>query len=327
MNENTNGTELAKVLWYYGLISTVGSDEQKIPCPFHNDINPSMKVDLVSGSYFCFACRATGDAKRFVYNIEHNKDSSVNELNALRKFYKILKSKKTEHIDMSNRIRKPKDLNLKLLEAEDYYFNLSKIDWAKKPEDEEIKNAALYMKKRGFSFKSLTKCGCKYTYNKNYPLVFPMFDNEDFKGWVCRTTNEYTEKQRKYLYNEGFSRRNTLCGEYMLDKKNPVYIVEGYMDRLKLKMFGVKYAVAILGWKITDEQIQKLKKKRINHVISALDNDTCGKKGTEYLRNFFNVTRFDFDEDVKDPGEMTKKMFDKMNMSTIKKYNKEERIK
>ena len=34
-------------------------------CPFHNDKHPSMKVDQ---RYFCFACRAKGDAIDFVAN-------------------------------------------------------------------------------------------------------------------------------------------------------------------------------------------------------------------------------------------------------------------
>lgn len=78
------------------------------------------------------------------------------------------------------------------------------------------------------------------------------------------------------MYNEGFSRATTLCGTYT--KGKVVVICEGYMDMLKFKQFGLKNVVAILGWKITAEQIAKLKKAGITHVISALDNDECGKK-------------------------------------------------
>ena len=34
--------ELAKVLWYYNLIPNVYEQVQKIVCPFHSDVNPSM---------------------------------------------------------------------------------------------------------------------------------------------------------------------------------------------------------------------------------------------------------------------------------------------
>lgn len=322
MDKNTKGTELAKVLYYYGLIPGVDSDEQKIMCPFHNDLNPSMKVNLVDGSWFCFGCQLSGDAPKFVYLIE--KEKGLNELQSYKKFYRILKSKKTEKIDMSNRKIKTKNLSKCLAEAEDFYYGLLTVDWQKRPDDEDIRNAALYMKNRGFTLKSLNLCGCKYTYQKNYPLVFPMTDNGIFKGWVCRTTNKKVEAKRKYLYNEGFSRRNTLCGDYHKED-GPLYIVEGYMDRLKLLSFGIKNVVAILGWKITAEQIQKLNKQGFTHIISALDNDTCGKKGTEYLKSYFEVTRFEYLKRIKDPGEMTKELFDKMSTRTLKVYNEKEK--
>lgn len=312
---NDLGVQLAKVLYYYGLIESPESSEQKILCPFHEDINPSMKIDLVEGSWFCFGCNLSGDALKFVQLLE-KKINKINDLQATVKFYKILKSKKTEHIKHNLRVKKVKDLKQSLVEAEDFYFNLKSINWTIRPEDEDIRKVALYMKARGFTFQILTQCGCKYTYSNSYPLVFPMFDNGMFKGWVCRTTTKKVEKERKYLYNEGFSRRNTLCGSY--NNQSPLYVVEGYMDMLKLQMFGIKNVVAVLGWKMTNEQILKLKDVNIKTIISALDNDESGKKGTQFLKGFFNVIPFSFDKGVKDPGEMTLKSFTAMNKATIK---------
>ena len=64
--ENKSGEALAKVLWYYNLIPDVASLSQKIVCPFHDDVNPSMIVNFEDGSWFCFGCGLTGDAKKFV---------------------------------------------------------------------------------------------------------------------------------------------------------------------------------------------------------------------------------------------------------------------
>ena len=60
------GKELAKVLIYFGLIADVVSSDFNIICPFHNDINPSMRIDLQDGSFFCFGCEAKGNALDFV---------------------------------------------------------------------------------------------------------------------------------------------------------------------------------------------------------------------------------------------------------------------
>lgn len=289
-----NGDALAKVLHYYNY----PSDEEKIVCPFHSDVVPSMQVNYQSGTCFCYGCQKHYSPLDFVMEIEGQKD----ELKACIKLAFIMNTKKVSKIKAKAATTKRGDNKQCLVEAEDYYFNLKTVDWVKEQSDELD-----YMVKRGFEPSTLNKCKAKYTYNKSYPLVFPMFDNGTFKGWVCRTTSKSIEKRRKYLYNEGFSRATTLCGHY--SKGKPVVICEGYMDMLKFRQFGLKNVVAILGWKITAEQVGKLKAKGITEVISALDADKCGNQGTEYLKNFFKVTRFQYPPSVKDAGDMNQKQF------------------
>ena len=95
-------------------------------------------------------------------------------------------------------------------------------------------------------------------------------------------------------------------------------LVEGYMDKLKMNQFGIKHVCAILGWKVTQQQIEKLKEQGVTTIISALDMDSCGRKGTEYLKNFFDVVNFQYPPGVKDAGDMTYKMFVKANEKTKK---------
>ena len=300
-----SGDALAKVLHYYNY----HSDEAKIVCPFHEDIMPSMQVNHDSGSCFCYGCQKSYDPLSFVKHFEKESD----DLKACIKLAHILKTKKVSKIKAKKVTVKRADNKQMLTEAKDYYFNLKTINWYDEHSDELD-----YMIKRGFKRSTLNMCKAKYTYNKSYPLVFPIFDNCEFKGWVCRTTLKAIEKKRKYLYNEGFSRATTLCGTY--SKRKVVVICEGYMDMLKLKQFGLKNVVAILGWKITAEQVAKLKKMGITHVISALDNDECGRKGTAYLKNFFNVTPFQYPTCVKDAGEMSQEQFNTAFNKTKAKF-------
>lgn len=288
------GDALAKVLHYYNY----PSDEEKIVCPFHQDVYPSMQVNFNTGSCFCYGCERSYDTLSFVKQLENQDD----DLKACIKLAHIMTTKKVSKIKARAAPVKRADNKQMLIEAKDYYFNLKTINWY-----DECSDELDYMLKRGFKRKTLNLCKAKYTYNKSYSLVFPMFDNGEFKGWVCRTTLKTIEKRRKYLYNEGFSRATTLCGHY--SKGKIVVICEGYMDMLKFRQFGLKNVVAILGWKITAEQIAKLKKMGITHVISALDNDECGRKGTAYLKGFFKVTTFQYPEKVKDAGEMSQKQF------------------
>lgn len=313
---NRNGEELAKVLWYYNLIPDVASLNQKIVCPFHEDVNPSMIVNFEDGSWFCFGCGLTGDAKKFVRLMEE-KYHKLNDLQAYQKYIRILKSNKVSNIklDLNSRVKnKPMERDL-YNQAYDYYHGLKRVNWSNSDEP-EVMVARDYMRNRGFGPKTLTKTKAKITYNHNYGLIFPMLDNGKFKGWVCRTMIKSVEEKRKYLYNEGFSRATTLVGDY--GKKDYVFVVEGYMDRLKFIQYGEDNVVAILGWKMSAQQIQKLKDKGITKVVSALDNDECGRRGTEYLKKFFKVTRFRYLKGIKDPGEMTKSSFEKMYRKTMK---------
>lgn len=321
-------TQLAKVLWYYNLIPTVNLTKYKIVCPFHGDINPSMLVNFEDGSWFCFGCGQSGDAEKFVKLME-KKYHKLNDLQACKQFYNILKSDKCSDI-VVDPLKLAKDAKPKKQlydEAYDYYHGLRTVDW-KSDDEDEVQFARQYMLDRGFEPKALNKCKAKVTYSAFYGLIFPMMDNGKFKGWVCRTMRKDIEKRRKYLYNEGFSRATTLVGDY--GKKDYVFVVEGYMDRLKFIQHGIYNVVAILGWKMSLQQQEKLRKAGVVHIISALDNDECGIKGTKYLERVFgstNVTRWKYLKGIKDPGDMDKSKFDKMYNKTMETYRQQHNIK
>ena len=298
--------ELMAVLSFYDLPIQFLS-KYKIVCPFHGDVNASMLVDLENGKWFCFGCQKGGDAKDFVQNYEQ-----CGDFEAYLKLNKILAGSK---FDKKQKIQKVDDEDNRdfQMEAEDYYFNLSTVDW-KKPKKYNAQEEFDYLENRGFNRTILNDCGCKVTFNDKYPIIFPMFDLGDFRGYVCRTMDKEVEQKRKYLYNKGFTRRDTLVGNY---KNSVIMVVEGYMDYLKARQFGVKYVCALLGWKATTEQIEKMKQAGVKTIISALDNDECGKKGTAYLSRFFEVYQFAYPEYIKDIGEMNIKQFKKYKQRTI----------
>lgn len=314
-----DGEKLARVLMHYRLITDTYSLQYKIVCPFHADQNPSMLVDLSGGRWFCFGCQKSGDAQGFVRLVE-KQYHGLNDLQAYKRYQKILSS--TEYSDIkittaTKRERKRHNAQL-YAEAYDFYHGLSQVDWTREDLPEYMYDCREYMLQRGFTAETLNSCGCRYTYQRNYELIFPMYDNGKFRGWVSRTRIPEVAEKRKYLYNEGFRRATTVVGEYR--NCSTVYIVEGYMDRLKLVQLGIPNAVAILGWKASNQQIQRLQTQGIRHVISALDNDDCGRRGTEWLRKHFVVTRFRYLKGIKDPGDFTAETFSRMNGRTLHEY-------
>ena len=314
---------MAKVLRYYGLAPNIMESNPKIVCPIHDDVRPSMKVDVSGNYYYCFGCGKHGNAQRLVKEIEY-KYHGLNDLQSYKKYLEILKTKDVSDIKIK---RPPKSMRKTPRElydiAYDYYHGLITIDWEDPMDLPEVSQIIDYMSYRGYSEKTLNYVKAKPTFNSSYGLIFPMLDNGKFKGWVCRTMEPDVEQYRKYLYNTGFSRANTLCGDY--GKKSYVIVVEGYMDRLRFIEAGIEKdnVVAILGWKMSDQQEKKLKSSGVTHVISALDNDKAGKKGTLYLKTIFKVTRFRYLKGIKDPGEMSNDILYKCYRRTMKFYKQE----
>ena len=267
-------------------------------CPVHGDVNASLLVDLDENFWHCFGCKHGGAAFDFVKFVEPNMDA----MEMYKKFYSILGGQESKS---PVQIKREKSRYLRA--AQDYYFNLKTEDWRHidGPEKE-------YMQERGFTAATLAKVKMKRTYGRNYPLVFPMNDMGVFKGWVSRTTDPVVAEKRKYLYNKGFSRRDTIVGKY---DNEVVMLVEGYMDYLKAKQFGATYVGAILGWRITAEQIQKLKDQGVKYIISALD-------GTELLRENFIVVPFCYKKGIKDIGEMTQTVYTECERRTGLQYKK-----
>jgi DNA primase len=86
------GNALAKVLYHYGF----PNDGEKIVCPFHEDVNPSMLVNLDEGSCYCFGCNKSYNPIQFVKEIE-----KVDDLSACLKMADILKSEKVKNINVA----------------------------------------------------------------------------------------------------------------------------------------------------------------------------------------------------------------------------------
>lgn len=302
--------ELLAVLFHYNLIDYDNvSDIFKIVCPFHGDVNASLQVNVDENRFYCYGCGAYGDAKEFVKKME-----GCNDLQAYIILERILRGKISQSLKGIEIPRQQIVTNKELLRiAKAYFYGLPKPSW------EYIKKSYLF--DRGYSAKTLMKIDARLNPNNNYGVIMPMMDMGKFKGYVCRATNKEVEKKRKYLYNKGFSRKDTIVGDYDRDW---VIICEGYMDWLKFKEFGINNVCAILGWKITQNQIEKIL-SYTDCVISALDNTKTGRAGTRELRQYFEVVRFKFPENVKDPGDLDIYDFRKSWQQTVAEVKKRDK--
>ena len=309
--EDRNYESFVAILRHYGIYKP--ENRYKIVCPFHGDINPSLEINQQKKFWYCYGCGRHGSTIELIkefHLLEHKKP--ISDLQAqlqLKKltgniiYNNIYNINNTSIVDKVNDITYSDGIRI----AKDYYFNLPSTCWYRPEGEEEIIAIRKYMNKRGFKNRTLTKAEAKATYNKLYPICFPIYDNGIFRGYVMRTMDPEVEQKRKYMYNKGFKRERTLAGEYTAPY---VVLVEGFLDKVKANQIGLKNVAAILGWKITQTQLRKLQKRKIKLVLCALDNDECGNKGYRYLKMVaktygFKVKRIHYPKGTKDMGDIT----------------------
>lgn len=301
------------LLKYFGIYQD--EDKYKIVCPFHNDKNASLQINVSDAFFYCYAeCGAKGgplELYKQYYKLDHGKEPS--DVRAMMAIKKITGNKLEEY--KSEKVEQPKQLNYTecLVQARAFYYNLPDANWfrpsAVPTNEQEARECREYMKGRGFTSKTLTRYCAKPTFNKYYPICFPLLENGRFRGYVMRTFDPDVEANRKYMYNRNFRRKNCLAGNC---KGSTVLIVEGYLDCLAAMQLGIKDVVAILGWKISGEQLEKLKKWGVKKIICGLDNDDAGRKGYRYLKllqknnNWFVLCRVRLCNGVKDFGDLLK---------------------
>lgn len=315
------------LLKHYGLYQP--EELYKVICPFHDDRNASMQININKAFFYCYAeCGAKGgslELYRSFHLLQHQHEKSYeppSDLQCLLAIKKLVRDSDQNSIPMPDALTNNYTSNSSssvesskvsyregLTQARDFYYNLPETNWYK-PGIEEGTEAKHYMKHRGFSASLLKQSGAKCSFNRWYPIVFPMFENGIFRGYVMRTFDPEVEANRKYMYNRGFKRERTLAGSF--GKKagsDTVLIVEGYLDKLKANQLGIKNVAAILGWKLTQTQIQKLQKAGVKRIICGTDNDEAGKKGFRYMKRIaphtgFSVERLRYPKGIKDMGDV-----------------------
>ena len=62
--------DFAAVLAHYNIDYPTGREQVKVRCPFHDDDDPSLSINLAKGIYQCFGCDAKGNTLEFVTRME-----------------------------------------------------------------------------------------------------------------------------------------------------------------------------------------------------------------------------------------------------------------
>lgn len=276
-------------------------------CPFHHEKTPSFTVNDEKEFYHCFGCGAHGDGIRFL--MEADKYPFLDAVKELARRaglsipQEMIHQEGTPQEDLVLQRQAVHEASLwfhKNLfmarhgEAQRYVERrglqletLKKFNLGFAPEGNH--SLEKYLKEKGFSEEILLKTGIlaqgdtgRAPYEKfRKRLMFPI---QDAQGRVVAFGGRLLEKgEPKYLNSPEtplFSKGRLLYGYFQAKEKaakDPLIIVEGYMDVVSLHQAGFKGAVAPLGTALTEDQIL-LAWRLSPEPILCFDGDMAGLK-------------------------------------------------
>lgn len=113
---------------------------------------------------------------------------------------------------------------------------------------------------------------------------------------------------KRYYNYWNFPSGKFLFNEWLVDRSQPVIVVEGIFDVLRMASAGYDNTVALMGSSLSDTQAKKLK-SLTQPVYMMLDGDMAGRKGVMKAVGMLRGTVVSLREcevpDGKDPGDLS----------------------
>ena len=291
--------------------------------PFSNEKTPSFTVNDEKGFYHCFSSAEHGNIFDFLMKIKNYKFGEAVRALAHEAGMPPYKFTKQDE-DKQNRW---KIYNSILEKYVNYCHN--ELVSGKHPEileylskrkltNKEIvffkigydstKNDFCEQLKKEFDEKSIKSSGIYY-FDENKKKYIDRFRNriifpvQDLNGSVFalggRTLSKtnfakYINSPETEFYKKGNNLYNINAAKELRDKKDEVFIVEGYMDVINLNKFGIKNVVANLGTAMTERQIDLIW-RFFKKPIICLDGDISGRKAAlRAAERLFPIMKPDF---------------------------------
>jgi len=317
-------TDIVDVIGNYIQLKKQGSNYTAL-CPFHSEKTPSFIVSPAKQIYHCFGCGASGDAIKFVMDIE--KLSYPEAIEKLANLYNF----KLEYSKTANFVRTDILEKVNAFYIQELYKNKTAYEYLKQRgiNDSTIEKFALgyapdnanqfkFFKNANLNINELKALGV-LSENGEYPrlierITFPIFSaSGKIIAMGGRTITNHPAKYINFTNTKIFNKSKTFYGlnfarEHILRKKEAI-IVEGYMDVIMLHQAGFNTAVATLGTALTPDhlpQLQKLSSK----ILLSYDSDNAGinaalKASKLLFRSFFEGGVILFPEGL-DPADVVK---------------------
>ncbi|EAK7327905.1 TPA: DNA primase [Campylobacter jejuni] len=302
-------------------------------CPFHADKNPSMYINPTKGFYHCFACKAGGDAFKFVMDYEKlSFADAVEKVASLSNFTLSYTKEKQEN---------KKELK-SILPSLNAYF---------KDNLKHHKEVLTYLYQRALNDKDIAKFelgfagasedSIRLLQNQKIPLedamsvgalkkdennefyasfiwriTFPIYDHKDLLvGFGGRTLNpnvpaKYVNSPQNILFDKSRIFYAFNIAKENIAQKKEIIVCEGYMDAIAFHKAGFNNAVAVLGTALTEHHLPLIRRYDAK-VILCFDNDEAGLKAATRSAFLLSTNKIDGKVAIlqggKDPAELVAK--------------------
>ncbi|EAH7316345.1 DNA primase [Campylobacter coli] len=302
-------------------------------CPFHADKNPSMHINPTKGFYHCFACKAGGDAFKFVMDYEKLSftdavEKIANLCNFTLSYTKEKNENKKELRTILPSLNAYFKSNLKHhKEALDYLYKRTlndqdiakfELGFAGSSED----SIRLFHNEKILLEDAMSVGALKKDKNNEFyasfiwRITFPIYDHKDLLvGFGGRTLNpnvaaKYVNSPQNILFDKSRIFYAFNIAKENIAKKKEMIVCEGYMDAIAFHKAGFNNAVAVLGTALTENHLPLIHRYEAK-VILCFDNDEAGLNAA--TRSAFLLSTHKIDGKValleggKDPAELVAK--------------------
>ena len=276
-------------------------------CPFHNEKTPSFSVDSEAQLYYCFGCHKGGTVINFVMDMERMDFMDAVRLLADRAHMELPERSSQPGEAPANRDERERMYEANRVAAR-YYHDLLWTQegaealnylYGRGLNDSDIRRFGLgaspkgwdgllsHLEAQGFDSALLEKAGLVVRRdNRCFDMfrgrvMFPIINAQGrVLGFGGRAMGDAQPKYLNTAETPIFNKRLGLYGLNFVKKERSVghlVLVEGYMDTVSLRKYGVQGVVATLGTALTEEQA-RLMKRYAPEVWISYDGDAAGQK-------------------------------------------------
>jgi len=305
--EVRKAADIVEVIGQYVQLKKAGQNYVGL-CPFHSERSPSFTVNQNKQIYHCFGCGRGGDV--FTFWMDYHNLSFPQSLEDLAERYHIpLPQRRDLAAERKKEEIKEQLFRINKLACSYFHEVLLKSEKGKPGRDylsrrrlsqETISSFQLgyavnrwdgltnYMSSKGYSLERVAQAGLivrkddgAYYDRFRNRIMFPIFDlNGHVIGFGGRilddTLPKYINTPETPIYHKGAWLYGLDSAYKDIRGKGLAILVEGYMDVLALRQYGISYVVAALGTALTGDQVRRLK-GYTRDLIVLFDPDDAGR--------------------------------------------------